>query len=65
VPQLTPTFLKPSRAGQINSLHRDQAMDAKGEDFKRASANRDLVSRQAQLTPASQKKLAGCGIVLM
>jgi hypothetical protein len=64
-PTLTSNFMKGSVAGQIKSIHRTrETQPEKLADFQRAIAKRDIVIRQAQLTPASRKKLAELDIEL-
>jgi hypothetical protein len=63
-PTLGANFMKGSVAGQINSIHRTrETQPEKLAEFKQAIARRDIPIRASQLTPASRKKLAECGIV--
>ena len=59
-PTLGANFLKGNVAGQSNRFTAPEKL----AEFKQAIANRDIVIRQAQLTPASRKKLAELGIEL-
>jgi hypothetical protein len=51
-PTLWANFMKGSVAGQIKSIHRTrETQPEKLAEFQKAAANRDIVIRQAQLTP--------------
>ena len=55
-PTLGANFLKGNVAGQIKSIYRTrETQPEKLAEFKQAIANRDIVIRQAQLTPASRR----------